>query len=54
MSCVICAFVICEFHFHVQGLRKTFENNVDSIITFAHCFYVYMSLNYPGSLPVIV
>ena len=44
----------CEFHFHVQGSGRTFRNHVNSIITFAHCLYVYMPFNYPWSLLVTV
>ena len=40
---------MCEFHLYVQGLQRTFKNHVNSIITFAHCLYVYMLFNYPWS-----
>ena len=45
---------MCKFHLHMQGLWRVFKNHVNSIITFACCLYVYMPLNYPWSLPVIV
>ena len=43
-----------EFHLHVQGSGRTFRNHVNSVITFAHCLYVYMPFNYPWSLLVTV
>ena len=39
---------------HVQGLQRTFKNHVKNIITFAYCLYMYMPLNYPWRLLVIV
>ena len=38
----------------MQGLWRAFKNHVNSIITFACCLYVYMPINYPWSLPMIV
>ena len=45
---------MCEFHLYEQGLRRTLKSLVSSIITFARWLYVYMPLNYPWSLLVIV
>ena len=39
---------------HVQGLQRTFKNHVKNIFTFAYCLYMYMPLNHPWSLLVIV
>ena len=51
---LIYPIITCEFHLYVQGLWRKFKNHVNSIITFAHCLYVYMPFNYPWSLLVIV
>ena len=45
---------MCEFHLHMQGLQRTFNNHINSIISSALCLYVYMPFNYPWSLLVIV
>ena len=42
-------FTLC-----VHGLQTTCKSHVNSIITLAQCWYVYMPLNYPWSLLVIV